>query len=373
MSIEEDAPAEETERYDTEPVRSARDRQPLLGRIAELGWFTANGEVAATRALAMMLTEPGLLSALQTRLGELTGIDLGDVEAIRAESIQEDGGRPDLEGLDGDGRPVLMVEAKFTAALGKGQIRSYLRTQMKRLDGARRGVLVVLVPDVRRDYARQVVEEVLAERVAEDHAPYPSETTVVTWDEWLSWWEDATAGTDSGPDSVAADLVQLRALCLTLGGLVIPPLGAAATGAGWFEKERDFRSLVNKVTAALIPEGHGRLPMGSESGYGPRRYFPSGFRDADGKSRGYAALGVHAGFAAEGGSPLWIRFHRKTSHFEDIRARLLSSPVGLHARRDRRHLWLPLTVNPDLAGPELVEDLVAQVRRTQEALADPPA
>jgi hypothetical protein len=47
-----------------------------LGRLAALGWFTQNGEVAATQAVSMLLDEPQLRDALLRRLARLTETEL---------------------------------------------------------------------------------------------------------------------------------------------------------------------------------------------------------------------------------------------------------------------------------------------------------
>src|SRR4051812_41365341 len=100
-------------------------RRPLLGRLAEFGWFARHGEVAATQALAMLLEERQLRDALLRHLEEVTDRDLAAVESFQAELIHEDLGRPDLEGQDGLDRPLLVVEAKFGATLSGGQIGAY--------------------------------------------------------------------------------------------------------------------------------------------------------------------------------------------------------------------------------------------------------
>jgi hypothetical protein len=86
-----------------------------LGRLADLGWFVRHGEVAATHALAVLLEEQQLRDAVLRHLQQITDTDLSAVVSFQAELVHEDLGRPDLEGHDVRGRPLLVVEAKFGA------------------------------------------------------------------------------------------------------------------------------------------------------------------------------------------------------------------------------------------------------------------
>src|SRR5881275_572909 len=98
-----------------------------MGRLAELGWFARHGEIAATHALAVLLEEQQLRDALLRRLAHITETELAAVVSFQAELVHEDLGRPDLEGHDVRGRPLLVVEAKFGATLAVEQVRGYLR------------------------------------------------------------------------------------------------------------------------------------------------------------------------------------------------------------------------------------------------------
>ena len=332
----------------------SQGRRALLGRIAEFGWFMQQGEPAATQALAMLLEDEPLRAAFVHHLESVTETDLRAVSYFVDEAVHEDGARPDLEGLDDEGRPLIVVEAKFGATLESGQVRNYLADQVSRLGGAASGVFVLLVPISR------VVE---AERVLNDARETSSvsaeRTLVISWDRCISLCEEAISGLPDGINT-RGDLVQFRAMCVTLGGLVIAPLGSVSFGDEWRERERDLRQLVREATDHFTPPGS-RWPMSSEVGYEHRRYIPGCLSDGTVDSGANCSVGIGTRFADAGQTPFWLRYHRRTPEFGLVKARLSRSSYSPRIRTDDRHLWLPLDARPDATGPELVQDLVSQI------------
>ena len=252
-------------------------RRALLGRLAALGWFMQNGEVAATLSVAILLEEPGLRDALLRRLRQLTCANLGAVASFQGEVVHDKFGRPDLEGWDDRGRPLVVVEAKFGARLEAAQLQAYMTHQTAGLDGSARGALVVLVPSYRRSEAEAVLRIVGSEG---DEPAAPVSTAVLTWDELLGLWDEAVQNVSADDrDTVMCDLRQLRGLCKTMVGLDIVPLGLVATGGGaWQDRESDLKRLVDEASAKF-PYSSRRLPLGTERWPGfdyYRRYLPSG-------------------------------------------------------------------------------------------------
>jgi hypothetical protein len=204
-----------------------RQREPLLGRLAALGWFTQNGGVAATQAVAMLLEQPQLRDALLRRLAQITETELAWVALhFQAELVHDDLARPDLEGRDSRGRPLVVIEAKFGGRLTTAQLRAYLAYQVARLDAGVRGGLVVLVPSYRRPEAEAVLSTV-GNEARERSASTPSvATAVLTWDELLGVWDEAAQELAThDQDAVVCDLRQLRALCKRMAALDVAPLG----------------------------------------------------------------------------------------------------------------------------------------------------
>lgn len=297
-------------------------------------------------------------------LSQVTGTNLSAVRWFEAEHVHDDGGRSDLAGIDAGGRPVLVVEVEFGAILETERVRSYLDYQERKLGPGTHGALVVLVPAIREDEANRILEAVHREGTGEDAAAYRIATMVMTWNTWLGVWDAAVAHLLANLDSLAGDLVQLRDLCLTLGGPVIAPIDVTRP---WPDREEDLRILVDQVTAQL-KDPDGRMPpIVHEPGFDPLRYLPGGYSVQD----NHLAVGLASRFADEGTSPLWVRWGKDNSDFSAIRARIMTSTFANDGRSNDGHLWLPLAIRPDLAGPDLVENLVAQIRDMQSALAAP--
>lgn len=222
-------------------------RMPLLAQLARYDWFTRVGESATRQFLNGLLEEPSLNQAITALVARRSGRDSYNVVQWRPEQVQADGGRTDLEGLDPEGRPRIIVEVKFGARLSSGQMFSYLRSQTIRL-GEEGSVLVALVPEYRRGECERELAVARGEvGAARDR------TVTLSWDEWLDAWDAADVA-----DDVRCDLAQLRGLCAALSGLAIPPF-AREPGADWAQREADLLGLLQLVTRRLTPQG-ARLP-----------------------------------------------------------------------------------------------------------------
>lgn len=143
-----------------------------------------------------------------------------------------------------------------------------------------------------------------------------------------------------------------------MAALDVPPLGSAATGHGLDERERDLRRLVEEVTSQYRAPSGRLLPMGDESQFGfYRRYIPGGLMDPD----CYCAVGVLSGFAREGRTPFWLRYHRDTSSFRTVADRIAESRFASDARGEGGHIWLPLRVSDDRSGAAILDELAHRI------------
>jgi hypothetical protein len=328
-------------------------RVPLLGQLAGEGWFMGMGEVAATKSLTWLASDPGLRAALLAHLGTRAGINLSSVERLVPESVHDDRSRPDIEMLDADGHTVAVVEAKFGAHLTDGQMSAYLEV-LSRRSGPHTGALFVLVPPSRVVEAQRVLERATTARF--DTTPAHA---VVTWDEWLKVWTAVAEETSDA--ALASDLRQLTAMCHTLGGLVIPPLAGAAIGRDWQQRASDLVKIVSVVTAQFLGSTrHRSLPMQGDLRSKPYtyRYLPPISQDT------WVQVGVWGRFADEGLTPFWLMLHRDDKGSGGFRAalqRLMASELSREIRRDEGHAWVPLEVPGDLNGPEVVDALAKRV------------
>jgi len=236
-------------------------------------------------------------------------------------------------------------------------VKSYLDVQDALLGDAR-GVLVLLVPPHRKPEAERLLKGVWRVR---DHTDSPRAAVVgavMTWDDWLDVWDDATrALPEHDVAAVAADLAQLREMFATLAGLDIRPLGEAAEGIGWATRRADLHRLVEQVTAEFRDPSSNILPTGTEQRFDFYRRYIAAWPDA------WCALGVAGVFADAGNTPFWVRYHKKTPSFPAMRDRLMASGFAARARSDEGHVWLPLEVSGDVSGTIVVAELAEQVRK----------
>jgi hypothetical protein len=338
-----------------------------LGRLASLGWFAQHGEVAATQSVAMLLEESVLKVALLRRLGEATDTDLGAVSLFQAELVHNDLARPDLEGWDELGHPLVVIEAKFGASLTAAQLQAYLTHQVAALDGGRRGALVVLVPSYRRPEAEAALSALQSEGDKPNAVTLSVSTAVLTWDELLALWDEAAQNLPVHDRvTVNCDLRQLRALCKTMVALDIPPLGLVATGGdGWLERESDLKRIVDDASASFF-HGSRLLPLGLEQWTGfdyYRRYLPE-----KRPGGGQCCLGSVAGLP---GTPFWLRYQRDTPNFQIFADRIMASRFAADARGEGGNLWLPLRVSPDRSGATIVNELIEQIEAIRAVTEEP--
>lgn len=334
--------------------------QPLLGRLAEFGWFSRHGEVAATQALALVLEENQLRAALLKHLGDLTETDLREVASFEPELVHEDRARPDLEGHDSRGRPLVIVEAKFGAELNPAQVSAYLRNQEARLENSSRGALVLLVPSYRVPEANALLDALRHQDGSSPQSITAIATGVDTWDEWLDVLSDATQKLPAAKrDALRSDLDQLQGLCATMRAVDIPPLGFAATGHDLEDRQDDLRRLVAEATARYRPRSGRLIPIGEEPYFHYyRRYIPGGLSE---EPDCCCSVGAISGLPSEGQTPFWLRYHRDTPGFRIASDRITASHFAADAQGDGGHTWLPLRVSSDRSGAALIEELCAQI------------
>lgn len=312
------------------------------------------GEPAVTQLAKVLLEVPALSAATLGLVRERTGVDTSGVVRWRAETVQVDGGRTDLDAIDDRFRPVVIVEMKFGAALAVGQMVSYLRSQAQIMPGEE-AALVALVPEPRVPEAERILAQACAE-VPEA----TSSAFAISWESWLSTWERVP----DLPPEIRGDLVQFRGLCIAMSGLVIPPF-ESAPGADWVERKADLVRLVDLVTRGMVPTGSRVSSQGGDQydWYEGRRYFgpvmPTGSA---------ASLGLVGGWAEEGFAALWLRFHKATPGFAEVAARVRASTLDADARHFDGHVWLPVDLPIGLSDDLLVRTVEANVRHTLELL-----
>lgn len=100
----------------------------LLGHLAQFGSFSQQGELLCTQGLAYLLRNTEGERVFTGLISLATGHSLSPGLSWQAERRQEDRRRPDLEGRNAEGQPVVKIEAKLGAPSAKGSWNpTYLR------------------------------------------------------------------------------------------------------------------------------------------------------------------------------------------------------------------------------------------------------
>ena len=337
-----------------------------MGHLARFGSFTKQGEVLCTQGLAYLLqAHSDARSVFAVELSARAGVHVSHDLTWLAEQRQEsDNARPDLEGSI-DKIPVVKVEAKLGAAIDRTQFISYVghlqnHLQARRLDG----VLVVLVPRARTDEATREVKEAFGLEGpgpwrAADH---PDVTiVVVSWDHILGVLERVES------ERFRGELEQFNAMYQELSGSYIEPLAGRDDLVRWRERRDDFIKLVDQVTRDLTDRPR-VLPKRRE----PQEQEPENLQREDyelryvcqplGDVESCFSIGVRDSF--EGfDTPIWLRFHRATPGFRDIRERIESSDIPWTPSGG--HIWIPLVVPFDADAEEMVRTLVADAENVR--------
>lgn len=333
----------------------------LLGYLARFGSFSTQSEVLCTQGLAYLLREhKDARSALAGEVRTRTGIEIGDSVTWLAEALQEDGARPDLEARTTDAVPMVKIEAKLGAELGKTQLQSYEADLRKRND--KEAAMLVLVPERRTAEAISVTALAFGLsgsdpwRVNEDRPCGSVVISVISWDELFAALKSGKA------ERYHYELEQLQAMYHELSSDFVAPLANEEDLHQWRSSKTDFAKLVDQVTRHLT-EHHRIYPMRLETlekispvhepGQYHMRYVCS---SADSPAPCYS-IGVRDSFK-EWITPIWMRFHRDTYNFRHIRRRIESS--DLRSLPSGGHIWIPLDVPRDVSGEKMIEALVEQ-------------
>jgi hypothetical protein len=340
------------------------ERMPLLGVLAGQREFRGMGERLATIALARVLQCAPLRESALELLSDAAAQDLSGVVRFLPEFAAHKGARPDIVGVDSDGRPLLIVEMKFGAQITPDQVLRYRRFQVGQL-GCGSGATILLVPERRITDAGRALD-IASEALLRDG---PSVATgpwdglaLVPWQEWLTWWDTAFRALPHGPGSTLDDARQFRAMCWSLLDSVVDPLGHAVSGPSWSDRREDILHLPELVAARLNAnlwwEGFERLK-------GAERTYPFLSRCSFDIERHLRLVrmevGVRPDLAEHGKTPLWLRFNEYSDGFEALCMPLKASAYGTGLRMDRGHVWLPLELPPSAANDALLDAVVQQV------------
>ena len=329
----------------------------LLGYLARFGSFSMQSEVLCTQGLTYLLqTYEDARLAMADLVNVRTGIPIASSLTWEAETPQEDGGQPDLEGCSAEGIPVVKIEAKLAAELLPSQVQCYVKDLRKRNNLA--SAMLVLVPEARITEAKSVTASALELlefgpwRATDEHR---TETAIISWNQLF----DALQAGKS--ELYRYELKQLQAMYRVLSGDYIAPLADIEDLHRWRERETDFVNVIDKATRRLTTRHH-VYPMQVEALDGaPVDSESSGhrFRYVCPLAKSCFSIGVRDPFAGWV-TPVWMRFHKKTGNFQHIGQRIEAS--GLAALQSSGHIWIPLEVPLDAPGEQIIQALVDEAR-----------
>lgn len=348
----------------------------LLGHLAKFGSLSMQAEVLCTQGLTHILqTHSDAGAAMATVIREHTGIVIDPSLTWVPEAKQSDGARPDLEARTTNRVPIVKVEAKLSASLLPEQLHSYVNDLLDR--NSAEGVLLVLVPRRRIEEAARVAAESFTLAGPGPWRPvadWPIGVAVISWEELF-------ASLETGEDQrFRFELEQLQAMYRELSGNFIASLASNEDLSLLGERETDFINLVDQVTRELT--AHQRVfpmqvepleegPYDESPEEGPRDREPKGYRRryvSPGVAGSYYCIGVRDSFA-QWLTPIWMRFHKVTGGFGDIRQRIVASQ--LRSLDSGGHIWIPLDIPLDVSQEQMVEALVSQIEAVvQIAYAD---
>jgi len=339
-------------------------RRRLLSHLAQFGSFSKQGELLCTQGLTYLLEDPDARAAFGAYISRLTGRKVGADVTWRAEMGQKDHGRPDLEVCTADGKPVAKIEGKLGAALGEGQLASYL-LDLKNRSGS--GLLLVLVPHHRIEEMTTLMPSACHPFVLNGNGPWqpvdaPDLSVAVIC------WEDVFEAMDTVcSEPFTSDLAQLKAMYRVLIGYDIAPITSDAEILAWREKEGVYVNLVDWVTRRLTQDQQ-VLPMGSEkllpieSGSDRNDYQRRYVCLPLGDNKPCFSVGARDPFKGYV-TPIWLRFHYETPKFSVIRDRLVASELSQRLLESGGHIWIPLDIPKRVNGEGLVDSLFAQAEK----------
>lgn len=282
----------------------------VVKRYAPSQW-----ENVATDSLHYLLRREGVEAALLRALGSALTVD----EPLRWQTqlVNADLSRPDLVGRDSQGRPKVIVEAKFGAALTDQQPLAYLANQEESFPGEPEGRMLAFVVPASR---KHMVMAELRRRLESAQDPHDRPTSevpnvtallkhrvmVVTWGDLLA--HIRTALTEAGDDSGIRDLDQLSGLCDRADAEAMLPLSDEDLDPGRAKRFEELWVLVERSVKRLSSERIVASKTWSNGSWGPGAYLTTHGGDR-------IWFGVYIEYWAHRyPTPFWLFFENPPEH-----------------------------------------------------------
>ena len=168
------------------------------------------------------------------------------------------------------------------------------------------------------------------------------------------------SGKQAGAPRLRAELEQFEGMILQTSQLLYRA-ACRSCGAGCLaQSQRRFRKARRSRDEAMIT-AHDSLPMQVDSArWAPERYVRRYVcRDSIRDKPPCYSIGVRDPFEGSD-TPVWLRFHKVTGRFAEIRSNLESSALSTRLVKSGGHIWIPLDVPVDADAERMVDEVVSQ-------------
>ena len=343
----------------------------LLGYLVPR--LTRQVEVAATKALAYILNRPGpAKEVFNDFLQGIIGPDLQAVDKVVVEeSYEDDGnlGRLDFVGYDKGVEKRVIGEAKFEAALGKGQGSGYLQQLSNGTS-----VLLFVVPEYRLDHLwnevvsdvkgestqRELVDEIQSGPIRRARVMDPAVRDSQRFLMMVSWrhlLERMLEGAFGQPD-VQADIRQLLGLTEKMDDDKLLPFTKADISPQLAERMRDLRRIYDDVIARCKDEEW------VTSWHGTSRYPQSAYGQFWQLSGLEGWFGVYYRLWARGdceNTPFWLELY-------NCDQRILDEICRRFRLKMVENMSIPIQLKLGAERLEIVNCIVAQLQGIAETI-----
>lgn len=352
--------------------RAMADNDTLMAYLVPR--LTGGVEDAATEALAYILNKSdGAMAALNDLL-RLDGFDVEPVARVRTQVSYEDGCIPDMAGYDEDGRTRLLVESKFWAAFGDGQVSQYAQ----HLDQPGPAVLLIIGPEVRRqilwaEAKRQMAELGELGGIDSPEGVYRARVNrtipgnselhlmMVSWAGLL----DLMAA-KSGDSAVLEDIRQLRGLAQRQDEEGFLPLNGEELSSGFARRVVWYNQLVDDVVDARGVRYNwlstaGLVATSRRWGYGRYLRF-SNIEEA-------FWLGInHNVWARSEETPLWLGL--PYDHWSKVNMHAIGRKLHERVVEADWFRWVPIRLKTGVEYDAVLDDVAAQLKRIGEVVRE---
>lgn len=324
-------------------------------------------EDSAVEALGSILKESKASLAALNSLVRTGGVIMPEIIRIQTQVRGDEGTRPDLVGLDAEGKERLLIEAKFWAGLTENQPNAYLA----RLPDDSPAALLFVAPEARiRALWPELEHRAEGKLVSADGGDgirialvdgADKRLMIVSWARLLGRMSERVREVHEDP-GVQAGIQQLLGLTQRMDAEEPLPLHQEEFAPHFARRVRNYMSLVDEATEKGAAE----------------KWLESRRKDGTSAWRGYGWSLQFAGTTAwfgirwslwrgNGTTPLWLQIQGESEYvLNQVRDKLPPSPG------DR---WIPIYLKTGVEYSVVLDDVVRQLKAVcdavNEAKADP--